>query len=314
MEVDWEKIEEKPDKPHKVEGYYLLNQRAKIEELEKNLLSERKVRQETEEKINDLAKRIEAQSTTLGQSIEVQGITIEEQKKQIQELENEKKNLLAKINELQEEFSIVKEENSKIEAQSEQITQIQQQLEEKENEKMQIIKENEELKQERKKLENKIEKLEGQKSELAATQYASTDLQQLLQQKDQKIQDLQNQLNQISTQSMPSQHVTQEPSTKTKQIETSEVAPTTPPTSASLLESESVQKPSGLPSTQVQSTEPSSKTSAVSGGKPGWKCPNCDASRVVEESNRSKILYIAAGRPIYAKKRRCLKCSYEWEV
>ena len=37
MSLEWEKIESKPDKPYKVEGQFLLDQRAKIAELEANL-------------------------------------------------------------------------------------------------------------------------------------------------------------------------------------------------------------------------------------------------------------------------------------
>ena len=43
-----------------------------------------------------------------------------------------------------------------------------------------------------------------------------------------------------------------------------------------------------------------------------WRCPKCGSKRVVEEIDKSRILYIAAGRPIYAKKHRCLQCSAEW--
>ena len=43
-----------------------------------------------------------------------------------------------------------------------------------------------------------------------------------------------------------------------------------------------------------------------------WKCPKCGSKRVVEETDKSKILYMAAWRPIYSKKHRCLECSTEW--
>ena len=37
MSIDWDKISEKPDKDHKVRGYYLLNQRQKNAEQEQKI-------------------------------------------------------------------------------------------------------------------------------------------------------------------------------------------------------------------------------------------------------------------------------------
>ena len=50
MSLEWEKIEDKPDKPYKVEGQFLLDQRAKIAELEANL-------HETRTDLEDLKKQ-----------------------------------------------------------------------------------------------------------------------------------------------------------------------------------------------------------------------------------------------------------------
>ena len=54
---------------------------------------------------------------------------------------------------------------------------------------------------------------------------------------------------------------------------------------------------------------PSSECSAPPGK---FICPKCNSSRVVEEKDKSKVLYMAAGGPIYAKKQRCLKCNTIW--
>lgn len=62
----------------------------------------------------------------------------------------------------------------------------------------------------------------------------------------------------------------------------------------------------------IEIPTPSSESSAPSAPSGKFICPKCNSSRVVEEKDKSKVLYMAAGGPIYAKKQRCLKCSNIW--
>jgi predicted nucleic-acid-binding Zn-ribbon protein len=50
------------------------------------------------------------------------------------------------------------------------------------------------------------------------------------------------------------------------------------------------------------------------GEKGKFSCPKCNSTRVVEETDKSRVIYMAASTPIYAKKKRCLKCNYSWAV
>ena len=62
----------------------------------------------------------------------------------------------------------------------------------------------------------------------------------------------------------------------------------------------------------IEIPTPSSECSAPSAPPGKFICPKCNSSRVVEEKDKSKVLYMAAGGPIYAKKQRCLKCNTIW--
>lgn len=44
-----------------------------------------------------------------------------------------------------------------------------------------------------------------------------------------------------------------------------------------------------------------------------YACPRCGAKRIKDETDRTKILYMAAGAPVYAKKHKCLNCGNEWK-
>ena len=59
----------------------------------------------------------------------------------------------------------------------------------------------------------------------------------------------------------------------------------------------------------------SSTSKPISPSKTGSSrlvCPKCQSSRINTEKDKSKLLSMVAGTPMYAKKKRCLKCSYEW--
>ena len=47
-------------------------------------------------------------------------------------------------------------------------------------------------------------------------------------------------------------------------------------------------------------------------GQSTFKCPVCGGNRVEDVEDKSKVLYVAAGTPIYEKLHRCLDCGNEW--
>jgi len=313
LEVEWDKIEEKPDKAHKVEGYYLLNQRAKIQELEKNLETERQARTEAEVKVASLEQKLQNTTDTLNANIKAQAQTIEEQKDYVSALEGEKEDILNQLREFKEKIDALEQDKTTLNTElsnlkgeldqvKNQIAEMQNKAESLENEKMQLMKENDELMQDLRSAEEKLEALEAEKNQLAAGQSQIGELQQQLQQKDQELQNLQNQLTQSTSEFNSLKQ-------KVQTLESRPAAqPASPGPSQGLLES----KPE--PARPAFASESAAPAPTKTGAAGGWVCPKCEGTRVVEESDRSKILYVAAGRPIYGKKRRCLKCSYEWSV
>ncbi len=290
LEEEWEKIEAKPDKKYKVEGYYLLNQKAKIEELERNLKAEKIAKTDAEGKINSLENQLQTQSDTLGATIESQGQEIEEQKTTVEKLKSEQEELSKELNDLLNQNNQFQQE----------IDTLKSQLSEKEKETMTLIKENDELMSEVRDLQAHKEQLETEKAQLAAGGQQVNELQQIIQQKDRQIQALNAQVQQFQTQPAPAP---------------APVPTRAAPISRDELLSEKPQVPRPAFPTPARTQAPAeAEFSAKAVVKPGWSCPNCGSPRVVEESDRSKFLYMAAGRPIYGKKRRCLKCSNEWSV
>ena len=43
-------------------------------------------------------------------------------------------------------------------------------------------------------------------------------------------------------------------------------------------------------------------------------CPDCGSNRTEDAQDKDRVLYVAAGTPIYAKKKRCLNCGTEWSI
>ncbi len=42
------------------------------------------------------------------------------------------------------------------------------------------------------------------------------------------------------------------------------------------------------------------------------RCPDCGSLQFSEVENRSKVLYYQSGTPIYAKKKKCKLCGFEF--
>ncbi|NVM52484.1 MAG: hypothetical protein HWN66_02190 [Candidatus Helarchaeota archaeon] len=277
MEEEWEKVEEKPEKKFKVEGYYLLNQRAKIEELERNLQEEKAARAETEGKINSLQSEMELHAKAFEGKIHDQGQFLEAQKAEIDKLTNERNTMSANLNTLQNNNSALKTQVDELTNQASGIDE----------EVTRLIQENEEL-------TTKLNQLE-------ASGQSASELQQVLDQKDGEIANLTHQIQELN-----------------KKLGAVGAKPfklaQPPPASAEDLLDTKPQPPRPAFAHPAPSQAPPTPEFApkAPAGKPSWTCPNCESNRVVEESDRSKILYIAAGRPIYGKKRRCLKCNHEW--
>jgi len=108
LEPEWDKIRKDPEQKYKVEGFYLLDQVAKIGDLKKDL-------REAEEKINNLEIVINTQSQTWGTNKQAQGRANEELKEQIEQLKTQIKQLIDFFNEIAEiEPTIITKVKSKI--------------------------------------------------------------------------------------------------------------------------------------------------------------------------------------------------------
>ncbi|MHA1452676.1 MAG: hypothetical protein ACTSRD_07440 [Promethearchaeota archaeon] len=81
MSLEWEKIESKPDKPYKVEGQFLLDQRAKIAELEANLHETRTNLEDVKKQFNTASMKIQELDADLQEAASVRSqleITLQE--------------------------------------------------------------------------------------------------------------------------------------------------------------------------------------------------------------------------------------------
>ena len=96
MSLEWEKIESKPDKPYKVEGQFLLDQRAKIAELEANLHETRTDLEDVKKQLNTSNMKIQELDADVQEAAGVRSqleITLQE-KDTLEKQYNEMKALL----------------------------------------------------------------------------------------------------------------------------------------------------------------------------------------------------------------------------
>ena len=134
MSLEWEKIESKPDKPYKVEGQFLLDQRAKIAELEANLHETRTDLEDVKKQFNTASMKIQELDADLQEAASVRNqfeITLQEKDTlekeynemkasvenfmgQAQSAEGEKKNLSSDLEAAQEQIKYLNEKANEI--------------------------------------------------------------------------------------------------------------------------------------------------------------------------------------------------------
>lgn len=103
MSLEWEKIESKPDKPYKVEGQFLLDQRAKIAELEANLHETRTDLEDVKKNFNTVNLKIQELEADLQEAASIKTqleITLQERdalEKQYSEMKASVDNFMSKV-------------------------------------------------------------------------------------------------------------------------------------------------------------------------------------------------------------------------
>lgn len=285
---------EKPDKEHKVQGEFLLSYRDKIESQNNEINTLREEKAQLNAKIESTLVRLEAVNTT-----------VQERAKQLQTLESEKNDLQQLLDNTRSE---VDEKTKELESKDKEIADLESDgeklsgaLAEKDaqladasgnsdlvEEKDKIIAEKDNTIAEK---DNEIaglnEALEGLKAQTADAGEAGNkvgeleaqvaELNKSLQDADQKISDLEGELGQFKKAPEPAE--------------------------APLM---SDAGPSAGSRKGIATTVPWSVAERED------KCPRCGGGRIKDEQDRTKILYMAAGTPIYAKKHVCMNCGHEW--
>ena len=45
----------------------------------------------------------------------------------------------------------------------------------------------------------------------------------------------------------------------------------------------------------------------------GIACPNCGGRSITHEKDRTEVLFVAAGTPVYGKRYKCKNCGNDWK-
>ena len=287
--------------------------------------------------INELKEAIKGVESTVSMvksDMEDKTQMLREAENKISEMEkilSEKDQLLA-----QKDNQLVEKDNQ-IKSLQDQLAQVQPQIAEKENELVNLMKENDELLKEIREYEEKVKELTAQLQNAGQSQTLLSQkdneiaqLKSTIAEKDNKINELQQEINNLN---QKISELNQEIETLKQQAQAPAAAPTPTPTQPTPAFQEGQQllgvgttprpqprqqyqpvpEPIGVKTVPTTSTQPQqpavTEETAVADT---WKCPQCGSKRVIEEEDKSRILYMAAGRPIYGKKHRCLQCNAEW--
>ncbi|NVM53416.1 MAG: hypothetical protein HWN66_06895 [Candidatus Helarchaeota archaeon] len=297
MSIDWAQVLEKPDRSFKVPGTLLLQQRNKIEKLQKSLDELKAAKTESDQNVSSLTLRIE---TVLGE-LETKKGKITEQDEQVDKL----KEVLAG---LEDNLASNNEERKQL---TERITELEGTLTSKEAELSEAA------------------NAASQLQELGAKVAEIPELQTQLSEKEAKISELENQIAQAGEGLQKKVELLENEKSSFEEqykLKEAEIAEKNELTNALQAKVEELEKSLGVYTAPEPAAAPAAagevgaKASVIKSQIP-WKsgtgvhvCPDCGSNRTEDMKDKSKVLYVAAGTPIYAKKKRCLNCGTEWAV
>ena len=222
--------------------------------------------------IEDRDKQIQEKETSFQASLQEKENQVNDVKSQIQDLENEISALKTTIGDKDKELDETKSKNGELKDKVESFQSI-------------LTVKNEELSGIKQKIIDTLEKNMNLENELKETSEKLS----ILPEKDKKIEELNGVINESKDQ-------ISELNQKIEELE-EKIVELTPKEEDKVLSSGLKVKKAGV--------VPGMTTGETS-------CPNCSGRRIKHEQDRSKILTVAAGQPVYGKKFRCLDCGREW--
>ncbi len=347
MAIDWSQVIERPDKSFKVPGELLLQQRTKIESLQKEVENLKAAKGESDQKASALNLRIE---TVLG-DLESKNAKISENEKKLEELKeviaglednlatsDDKQKQLAK--QLEDVEKASKSKDAQISGLTNKLSELDAQV----NDLQQYQAKSQELEVKLAESSGIKDQLSGKDSELAALQAKVSDFETkisaLTAEKDQIEQDNQTKIKLIEDEkkSFEEQYKLKDAEVAEKEEKIKSMGSKVD--EFSKIQAESAKKETEITALKKKTEELQTNLSAFAPTKPAategklretkgsgikstipWKsktgihtCPDCGGNRTEEVQDKSKVLYVAAGTPIYAKKRRCMDCGGEWNI
>ena len=313
MSIDWQKVKEKPDKPHKVLGQTLLDQRGKINDLENNLQKTTQALNKNmtelagansqieslQNNISELNKSIsskggeitsltqsEQKSHTERDSLQAQVATLTSTKKSLEQaksaLEGEKSTLESKVAEMESKL------NDTISQKNQELSTLKATLEQNENE----IGE----------LNLKLGQGEARMSELSSSiENKGNELQGTISGKDSLINELNAKIQELTREAGDTSdnfNKMQELSIKVEELEKSLA-----------LKEEQIEE---YESKMSDFTEPVSEMPKYSMDT-RIICPMCNGTDISDFEDKTKVLSYVGHVPLYSKGKHCRKCGYEWK-
>ena len=308
MAIDWAQVLEKPDKAFKVPGTLLLQQRNKIEKLQKSLDELKAGREEADQNVASLNLRIE---TVLG-DLEAKKNKISEQEEQIDKLKEvlaglednlashsgEKEQLSNRVTELEGAVSAKDAELSDLEG------------------KLAVLEE----------AGTKAQELQGKLGEMSDLQGKLSESEAQIGTLQAKIAELEGTLGNFDGATQKKfELMEQEKNSFEEQYKIKEAELTEKEEIIKAMEGKIGELRHNL--SAFAPPEPAKMEGGGAASKSGiqsqipWKsgtgvhvCPDCGSNRTGDIQDKTKVLYVAAGTPIYAKKKRCLNCGAEWAI
>ncbi len=200
MSLEWEKIESKPEKAYKVEGQFLLDQRAKIAELEANLHETRTDLEDVKKELNTSNMKIQDLDADLQETASLRNqieITLQEK----DTLERDFNEMKASVAKLQQAEGVNQTLSSDLEAAQEQIKYLNEKADEirdltaKNTDFLKQIDDlNAELTAKNSTLENLKERLDQLEPQLAESKVKVNELQARVSEKDLSMEELEGKL------------------------------------------------------------------------------------------------------------------------
>jgi chromosome segregation ATPase len=170
MGIEWAKAEERPEKTQKVEGRFLLDLRAKVNDLEKDVAELKDVNNDLKKKLNEKINEnseLETSIKELKENNEILEDIVSEKESYVEELKEKKTNLEVKKNKLEEDLdqsqTELKELNRSINERKREINELNKVITQRENEIKKLNLKIEEMKSEH------YEELEDLKSKMTNT-------------------------------------------------------------------------------------------------------------------------------------------------